>query len=81
MSLQVLDLSSYYKEGENPSIPPGSSFFAVEFDRLNGRISEGSVEMKSGSGGKEEEKESSSGGEKGITVEWIIHSIDYRGLQ
>ncbi|KAF8373077.1 hypothetical protein PRIPAC_79506 [Pristionchus pacificus] len=57
----VLDLSSYYGEGENHSIPPGYSLFALEFDRLNGRMSEGSVEMKSGSGGKEEEKGSSSG--------------------
>ncbi|GMR47581.1 hypothetical protein PMAYCL1PPCAC_17776 [Pristionchus mayeri] len=58
----VLDLSSYYSaEGETRSTPPGHSFFAAEFDRLHGRISEGDMEMKSGSGGKEEEKESSSG--------------------
>ncbi|GMT23518.1 hypothetical protein PFISCL1PPCAC_14815, partial [Pristionchus fissidentatus] len=57
----VLDLSSYYSDGaESLPILPGSSFFAVEFDRLNGRISDGSVDMRSSSGGKEEDKANSS---------------------
>uniref|UniRef100_A0A8R1IAS4 RPAP1_N domain-containing protein n=1 Tax=Caenorhabditis japonica TaxID=281687 RepID=A0A8R1IAS4_CAEJA len=54
---EPLDLSAYYSEGTRKLAPPGLSFFAAEFDRIHGNLTENLDEQAL----KQEEVETSPG--------------------